>query len=289
LLKLSEMHTPLLALNDLPADFRAPMGLADEIHGVSLSQDDELRATARAMADSGFSRAMVLAPESEWGERVVRVFTEEFLQDERQIVVSGRFLESENDHSAALERMLQLDESNARRRQLENTLQMPLEFEPVRRDDIDVIFLAANPNQGRQIKPQLRFHNAGDIPVYASSRIYSGIPDRTADQDLNGVRFASMPLQIESAGMRKQQMPASLKGGSFTPLFALGNDAWNILPFLELMKKDPDFSFPGQSGNYKANPGGNLERSPTMAEFRYGIPETLPREFADSPARGNEQ
>jgi outer membrane PBP1 activator LpoA protein len=275
LLKLSDLRTPVLALNDLPPGYHAPLGLTGQVHGISLSQDAEIRSTIQSMIDTGFSRAMVLAPESEWGERMVTIFTEEFLQDDRQIVVSGRFVEQENDHSVVLERLLQLDQSKARKAQLENTLQMRVEFEPVRRDDIDVIFMVANSTQGRLLRPQLRFHNAGDLPVYASSRIYSGNPDRTRDQDLNGVRFVSTPLQIELARSKNNNLPASLKGGNLTPLYALGRDAWSILPWLDLMKNDPDFHFPGASGQYSVGAGTSLVRTPEMAVFRNGIPVKL--------------
>lgn len=272
LLNLSDLSTPVLALNDFPTTAQPPLGLAKQVHGVSLSQDAEVRATARQMAASGYARAMVLAPESEWGERVVTVFSEEFLQDQRQIVVAGRFLEYENDHSVVLERMLQLDQSKARKLQLENTLQLQLDYEPVRRDDVDVIFLAANTTQGRLIRPQLRFHNAGDIPVYASSRIYSGQPDKTRDQDLNGIIFPASPLQIHFAAMRNTPPAARLKSAGFTPLYALGQDAWNLLPWLEMMRTDPDFRFPGQSGTYAAGAGPMLQREPGWAVFRNGIP-----------------
>ncbi len=281
LLKLADLRTPVLALNDVPALMAPPIGLANQINGVSLSQDAEIRATARAMADAGYARAMVLAPESEWGERTVRVFSEEFLQDERQIVVAGRFLEYENDHSAVLERLLRLDESKARKQQLEQTLQLPLDYEPVRRDDVDVIFLAANTTQGRLIRPQLRFHNAGDIPVYASARIYSGQPDRTRDQDLNGIIFPSSPLQIRYASLRSSPQTSSLKNGTLAPLYALGRDAWNILPWLGFLRTDPDFTFPGQSGTYTASAGPTLQRQPAWAVFRGGIPVAWVNESAD--------
>jgi len=272
LLQLSDLRTPVLALNDIAEGFSAPLGLEHQINGISLSQDAEVRATAKAMAEAGFSRAMVIAPESEWGERVVTVFSEQFLQGDRQIVVSGRFLEYENDHSAVLERLLQLDQSKSRKQQLESTLQLQLEYEPVRRDDVDVIFLAANTTQGRLIRPQLRFHNAGDIPVFASARIFSGLPDPSRDQDLNGVRFPAAPLQIRYAGMRKEPgMPGQKAGGS-TPLYALGRDAWNILPWIELMRSDEDFHFPGQSGSYSAGPLATLQREPGWAVFANGIP-----------------
>ena len=170
------------------------------------------------------------------------------------------------------------------KQRLQNTLQMTLEFEPVRRQDVDVIFLAANSTQARLIRPQLRFHEAGDIPVYATARIYSGQPDPARNQDLNGIRFPATPWQL--AHPRKADIPdlASIRKGTLGSLFALGQDAWNLLPWLELMKKDPDFSFPGQSGYYRSANSDTLQREPAWAEFSRGRPVT-----AEEPRRQDRQ
>ncbi len=196
LLKLAGLATPVLALNDLPANFTAPPGLEGHIQAISLSQDEEARAVAREAINEGFHSAMVLAPETEWGARMTQDFTDEFLQENRQIVASATYLESENDHSPALEHLLEIDESRARKLQVENALQMKVEFAPVRRDDADVLFLVASSSQGRSIRPQLRFLDAGDIPAYATGRIFTGKADPAGDQDLNGIRFPITPLQL---------------------------------------------------------------------------------------------
>ena len=152
---------------------------------------------------------------------------------------------------------------------------MPLEFEPVRRQDVDVIFLAANSTQARLIRPQLRFHDAGDIPVSATARIYTGQPDRARNQDLNGIRFPATPWQLEH--ISKSEIPGfdSIRGGVLGSLFALGQDAWNMLQWLELMQMDPDFVFPGQSGFYRSANDTTLQREPAWAEFRRGRPVAL--------------
>jgi outer membrane PBP1 activator LpoA protein len=275
MLNLAGMSTPLLALNDLPEGFTAPPGLAGQVSAISLSQDNEARAIASHAADSGFTNAMLLAPEDAWGERIAYAIESEFLQDDRQILAAARYLPAQNDHSSDLERLLKIDESKARKQQLQNTLQMTLEFEPVRRQDIDVILLAANSSQARLIRPQLRFHDAGDIPVYATARIYSGQPNPSRNQDLNGMRFPATPWQL--AHPRNNDIPAlsSIRQGSLANLFALGQDAWNLLPWLELMKKDPDFVFPGQSGYYQSANSDSLRREPAWAEFNRGIPVPL--------------
>jgi len=282
MLNLAGMATPVMALNDLPADFIAPAYLAGRVSGISLSQEAEAAAAAAHAAASGYQRAIVLAPESAWGERMAYAFEAEFLQEDREIVAAMRYLESQNDHSATLQRALKIDQSKARKKKLENTLQMQLEFEPSRRDDVDVIFMAANAGQARQIRPQLRFHDAGDIPVYATGRVFSGQPNPSRNQDLNGVRFPATPWQLVHTG--KEEIPdlSSLRKGTLGSLFALGKDAWNLLPWLDLMNKDPDFVFPGQSGYYRAAGSKGLTREPAWAEFSRGRPVALPEPRPES-------
>lgn len=278
MLQLAGLSTPVLALNDLPDGFTAPSGLEDRVMGMSLSQDREVREIARQAIRAGHERAAVIAPATDWGERMSLAFQAEFLQEDREIVAAVRFLESQNDHSSALERLLEIDQSKARKRRLENTLQTTLEFEPVRRQDIDFIFMAANGAQARLIRPQLRFHDAGDVPVLSPGRVYSGVPDPVRNQDLNGIRFAATPWQLDHA--TRQDIPGmeSLRGGALGSLFAVGQDAWNIIPWLELMRKDPEFTFNGASGHYRLGQQGTLQRAPAWAEFRKGLAAPLSTE-----------
>jgi outer membrane PBP1 activator LpoA protein len=276
LLNLPGMTTPVLALNDLPDGWSGLPGLDGRIHGLSLSQDAEAAAAARHAAASGLDRALVMTPESAWGERMASAFEGEFLRDDREIIAALRFVESENDHSAMLERALKIDESEARKRQIENTLQTRVAFEPVRRDDVDVIFLAASAEQARLIRPQLRFHDAGDIPVYAAGRVYSGQPDPIRNQDLDGIRFPTTDWQLSHPKADDLPELSSLRGGSLAALYALGQDAWDILPWLTLMNRDPAFVFPGASGRYRVGLDGLLAREPAWAEFRGGVPQPLP-------------
>ncbi|NIW24215.1 MAG: penicillin-binding protein activator, partial [Gammaproteobacteria bacterium] len=69
---------------------------------------------------------------------------------------------------------------------------LPIEFEPRRRQDVDMIFFAADPGAARLLAPQFRFHFAGDLPTYATSEIYEAAA-RGSDPDLNGVIFADIP------------------------------------------------------------------------------------------------
>ena len=272
LLGLAGLVTPVLALNELPADNPIPPGLEQQVFGMSLSQEKEAAAIARRMSSLGFRKTLILAPQSEWGDRISTAFEENFLQEEGELLVAGRYLQDENDHSQVLEDILQIAHSKERKTRLENRLGIELEFEPLRRSDIDSIFLAANPEQARQLAPQLRFFDAGNIPTFSTSRIFTGQPDPSRNRDLNGVNLPITNWQLEHSS--RQSIPGiqSLREGRFAPLFAIGMDAWNVLPWLELMSLDPDFTFPGQSGVWSINGEGELVREPYWGEFNAGRP-----------------
>jgi outer membrane PBP1 activator LpoA protein len=276
MLQLAGMATPVLALNDLPEAYVPPGYLAGQVNGISLSQEAEAESAALRALAAGYHKAIVLAPESAWGERMAYAFESGFLQEDQEIIAAMRYPEAQNDHGALLQRVLKIDESKARKQRLQNTLQVPLEFEPTRRDDVDVIFMAANPTQAKQIRPQLRFHDAGNVPVYATGRIFSGQPDPSRNQDLNGVRFPATPWQLSHTERSEIPGLSSLRGGAMGSLHALGQDAWNLLPWIDLVNRDPDFRFPGQSGSYFSNGEASLKREPAWAEFRRGRPYPLP-------------
>lgn len=275
ILNLASLATPILALNEFPSSFIPPEGLSGQLFGMSLSQEKEATAAAAHAANSGFKRAVVLAPESAWGERMAVAFQAEFLHENRELIAAARYVESDNDHSPIIERILKIDESKARKKSLENTLQMPLEFEAIRRNDIDIIFVAASAAQAKLIRPQLRFYDAGDIPVYATGRVYSGKPNPVQHQDLNGIRFPITPWQLEHAGPGDIPELESIRDGNLASLYSIGYDAWKLLPWLDIMWTDPDFRFPGQSGFYRSGNNGNLHREPAWAVFSHGRPEPL--------------
>ena len=50
----------------------------------------------------------------------------------------------------------------------------------------------------RQIRPQLRFFYAGDVPTYMTSDSFD--PDPIANRDIDGVIFPDMPWMLQEQG-----------------------------------------------------------------------------------------
>lgn len=268
---LDQHAVPLLLLNDPGTSLEAQPQQIPLISSLSLSQTEEAAAIAERALAQGQDRAIIVTPESNWGQRIEAAFGSAFVRGQGQIPASAYFNPSTSDHSAVLTDVLKIDESRQRKQALQSRLGIPLDFEPTRREDFDFIFLAANSAQGRELKPLFKFHNAGDVPVYAMSRVYSGQPEVDSDRDLNGVVFPITRWQLQSVGSPLPDLE-SLRSGSFGNLFALGRDAWQLLPWLPLLAKDPDLEYHGNTGSLTLQADGHLSRQPAWARFSAGRP-----------------
>lgn len=257
-----------------PAEPARPPGETD-FFSLSLSQEAEARSVAERMLRDGHRRAILLLAEGAWGERTEAAFMDAYLAGGGEIVSLERFTRQDADHSAKLTRLLQIEDGRERKRRLQGLLNLPLEFEDSRRDDFGAFFMAADPTLGRQLKPQLRFFDAGDKPVFAMSRVFSGRVDSGADVDLNGVVIPATRWALRDADDGKGPALASVRDGAFDSLHALGRDAWDLLPWLDMMARDREFAFPGAIGDLALGNDGKLLREPTWAVFRRGRPVPL--------------
>jgi outer membrane PBP1 activator LpoA protein len=268
---LANLSVPILLLNKTENEQETKIEQTGMVNSISLSQSEEAVSIAEMVLKQGQKNAIVIVPETAWGQRIGSAFTNAFEQGGGRIADSTEFNRSTTDYSATLTRLLEIDQSQQRKNSLQSQLGTPLTFEPNRRSDFDFIFLAASPQQGRELKPLLRFHDAGEVPVYSISRVYSGRQEQARDQDLNGIVFTSIPWQLKPH-TDKTLMPASLRDGELGKLYALGQDAWHLLPWLPLMQKDADLWYPGEVGELRLQADGQLLRQPAWAQFDAGRP-----------------
>ena len=262
------LPVPVLALNYLDPGKPAPFNLFQW----GLSPEDEARQAAeRAIADRQY-RAVALVPEGEWGERVRQAFQERFEALGGTLAQAETYDASERDYSEPIRRLLSLDASEERHRALTNVIGLKSQFQPRRRDDINLVFIAARPEQARLLGPQLRFHRSGELPIYATAAIYDG--DAPA-ADLSGLRFCDMPWMLAQDGD-----PAALRGQlralfptrpkEYTRLLALGHDAYTLVQLIERGQLQAGSFFPAASGTLSLRNDGVITRGLNCAEIRNG-------------------
>jgi outer membrane PBP1 activator LpoA protein len=275
-LALQQLTVPVLALNWTVADTVAnPM-----LFQFGLAPEDEAREVARRAWHDGHTRAIALVPEGAWGDRVYGAFREEWLQLGGRLLDMERYNADEPDHGQQIRAALNLDSSRQRHQQLVRLLGRNLEFEPRRRKDVDFIFVLATPWQGRLIRPQLKFYRASKIPVYTTSHVYTGHPDDSLDSDMNGLVFCDIPWVLDPNPDWKhlQQRIKNFRPDNainYSRFFALGIDAWRVVPYIGQAENDSRGAYEGASGNLTLDAVQRIHRSLRWAHFQNGLPVLL--------------
>ncbi len=265
---------PVLTLNFLPDNTLAPPGL----YQFALSPEDEAVAAAeRAIAD-GHSRALALVPNNNWGRRLFNNFATAFESMGGTVLDNRRYTTGNPDYSNSIEDLMALSGSVRRYQRLRANIGGPLQFDPRRRQDADLIFLAADAPAGRLLKAQLKFHYTGDLPVYATSKIYA--MDGRSDSDLNGVMFADAPWIIgpqswiqHLPALYEQQWPEQRRLGR---LHAMGYDAYYLVGSLFAARGGLMDEIDGATGELYLKPDGRIHRRMAWAQFQRGLPVSLP-------------
>lgn len=267
------LSTPLLSLNYAEP---APAEPVKNFYQFGLALEDEARQVARQAYAEGHRQAMIIIPEQEWSERSARAFASEWERLGGKVVNRSQFKEGSN-YSRLVKDALLIEQSANRAAQLKNLLGLDLHSTPRSRSDVDMIFLIANPSQARQIKPTFAFHYASSTPIYAISQVYSGEPNAKADNDLNGIRFNTMPWLFDANSAEKQQVKQYARQAAiYDRLQALGVDAFRLYARLPQLAKVEQTRLYGATGTLRMLPDGRIEREQMWARFHQGLAQPLP-------------
>ena len=169
-----------------------------------LAAEDEAREVARRAWADGMRRAVALVPNGEWGDRVLAAFRQSW-QAQGGTLIAAEHVDQPVELARQIADLFQLRESEARSKRLQSTLGTSVAAAPSRRRDVDFIFLAATPQQAQQIKPTLAFQYAGDVPVYATSHLFTGTYNQAQYIDLNGIMFCETPWLLNVNDPLRQQ------------------------------------------------------------------------------------
>ena len=269
---LAYTRPPILALNFLPPDRPAPAAF----YQFALSPEEEARQVARRMLTDGRRRGIALVPAGDWGTRVLNAFEQELTAGGGFLLANVAVDTTRTDYADEITQVLRISDSHSRHRRLESALGMKLEFEPRRRGDIEFIFAASPANIARLLRPQLRFHYAGDIPTYATSDAYE--PDPIANEDMQGLMFPDMPWMLggePADSVRAAAREAWPVGGPRrNRLFAFGYDAYRLATTLRngATKSAP---LDGLTGRLTVDAEHRVQRELAWAQMQNGQPHPL--------------
>lgn len=238
-----------------------PIPIRDYIQ-FGLLPEDEARQVARRMWDDGHHYAMLLAPDDDWGERIAVAFSEEYLGLGGKIRNTLRYNPTFVDYSNDLRNILDLDAGIERSKLVQDAVGRKLKFTPHIRRDIRAIALFADAGHSTLLYPQLKYHYAETLPVYASSHIYD--PQRKVLRELDGIMYCDAPSVIHD---RK-------KDRKFARLYALGRDAYRLIAPFRLIQL-VDFSLRGRTGDLSLKSDARIFRKLEWARFTNSRPVPL--------------
>lgn len=283
LLANNEIKVTTLALNEidtpLTENTEAADGTLPKLIQFGLFPEDEARQAAVRMRDDGYKRALVITPNNDQGQRLYSAFRSTWDDNGGVIMDHVKYPDKTEEYKTWVKSLLNVNASEKRSADLRNRLSHSINGEIRLRNDADVIFMAASPVSGRRLVPEFRYYQTG-LPIYSTSDIFTGITKPQLDKDLDGVIFNQIPWILDPAKQNSflQQSINKLWSGqksAYRKFYALGIDAYQLIPHLAQMSTRDHLYFPGETGELRLLKDGHIQRKLMWAKFSQGIPVVL--------------
>ena len=255
-------------------------------------EQDGVQVAQRAMQD-GHVTAIVIYPPDRRAERVVSAFEAQWTNQGGTVLAKQMYALNQPEYSSLLEKLLNVNESENRYYNVRALLGQSFQYTVRRRNDIDFIFLVADPVHGRILKPHIDFLKAHKVPVYSTSQIFTGTPDAINDRDISNVAFADVPWLVDdsdSLEVQRQKFETPwTNANALDRIFAMGVDSYNLMYRVALLRDIEEARYHGVTASLQIGPKRKIIRESAWVMFEDGQLTTLsPNIFDISPAvKGN--
>ena len=262
------LSVPLLALNQPEHGETPPPGSA----AFGLTPDPEAAQAAEHMIQHGITRAVVITATEDWAERAALAFRAQFESRNGQVLNEARLQNGEVNFSTMIQQTLAGVTASKSAPGLPGATVQP---DAAGGEGDTGIFISMRPQQARLLLPQLKLAGYTGVPVFATSHIYAGDYNPGLDRDLDGVQFCDAPWLFDAAaGLPKHSVIAKsldTARGAGGRLFALGLDAYALLPYLDWLSQHHDSYLPGATGQLAEDNLGRIQRLLVWAQFDNGV------------------
>jgi hypothetical protein len=239
----------------------------------ALSQTDEANKVAIRAHQEGHQRAIIIAPAGNWGNGIADAFKQRW-QNEGGEIADQLGYQNFKQLPEQIRQVLGAQKNQPRKPKTKNNTPDDNKSEARRRQDFDMIFLVAEPDRAREIVPLLKFYYAGNVPVYATSAIYSGRSASIQDNDLDNIQFSDMPWVLGGLSDRMksiQQNVSELWKNSYSQnpkLYALGVDAYQLSTQMNKLNSSPQNRIRGATGQLSLSENNQIVRELRFAKIR---------------------
>lgn len=271
-----------LALNDLPGQMNRAYG-GGTFYQFALGPGADARALARRAMGDGRRRAALLYAATPWGKAASAAFASAFRRLGGRIVASQSYPYHGRHLGPVVRKFLRGNGPRPLWRDMRGPDARP------HPQETDMVLLVADSRDARLIHPLLQFYHAVDLPVYATSDVFSGHPAPDKDVDLDGITFCTMPFLLSAGGNGSGLRAAALDRipglvQNSPRLVALGADSALLAGHLSGLQPGAAPALQGATGLLGLSEGGRIRRDLPCAQFRHGRPAPLASE--PGPAEG---
>jgi len=253
-------RTPVLALNFLADSVTSPQNF----YQFALLPEDEARSVARRLVAEGKLKGVAILPDGEWGTRVGAAFADELTVLGGELLETGRYEPGRADFTDVIKQTLQIRGGKG---------------DPItHRTDAAFVFVAGTPSAERLMVSQLKFHYAGDVPVYSTSDSFE--PDPGANGDLEGLSFPDMPWMVSAdpvTGRIRDEVRGAwpARTARRDRLYAFGFDAYRLVPALRSKTLGGSSEIAGVTGKLRLDDHNRIRRELDWAQMKNGVPAAL--------------
>jgi uncharacterized protein len=243
----------------------------------ALAPEDEAQQLASYIKEKGFKRPIIFSADNSVTSRMTDTFLQTWMADGTQDKTPdvAVFADSK-DMREQVAGLLDVEQSQARIRQMENMADVEVFSVERNRQDIDAIVLFANPEQTELLNPiiEASLSPAAEqrLAVFASSRSYSLDLSKNSLRDLRNLTFSDMPWMLpghawtplanQVSSLWPQQQDALMR------LFAMGYDAYQLLPALRQLRILDNSSVQGLTGKLSMTQDGVIHRILPLAQVQ---------------------
>ena len=227
------IQVPTIALNVLDEQPATSVKLIQ----FGLPVEEETLQLAKIARKQGMQTAVIATANTPLGKRMAQSFASEWTEQGGVVVLQAEFGEQSN----------------------------LLEFKSqIAAERADMIFLAANAEQARWIRPYLN----QATPTFALSHIYDGNPTNPENSALTAIHFIDMPWLIDpsDASYASYRTASAELPPNAQRWFAVGVDAWSILSALAGSSAEK-LQLRGLTGTIVLHEN-RIQRELPMAQFR---------------------
>lgn len=234
---------------------------------LALSPEQEVEQAAKYLFSQGYQYPLILAPQGNYGQRVVEAFNSEWRKYSKNKVAVNLFGDK-RQLQRNINTVFGLQDSQQNIAQMDALVGIDLESQPRSRRDIDSVYIVANSAELTLIKPFIEVAinpDATPPKLFSNSRSNSG---NKQYEDLSGVTYSDIPLLIHPNPQLDSQMNQLWPKNSNTErrLQALGMDAYQLMVELPQMKVVEGYSIQGKTGTLSINDQCIVQREISWAE-----------------------